>query len=300
MWRCILHSIALLVPTVAAYNDTEWILVPAVTRNELDAGATTSSNATTNESINPFPAILGGTPAGTDEFQWFGRTDILYRDSFGNLFGVSCGASLIHGDFVVSASHCIVDIARSGNPFSVTLNLGANRFDGSDGIALAVESVIYPTNYVFPFNDLVLYKLRGTTNVAPVPWNTNALTPLDGAIGTAIGFGLTSDDGAGSAILLKVNLPAITNSRCLQFYAAAFVPDSITCVYAERQGKDICQGDSGGPIISANGVLYGVTSFSGETCGASPSGFTRTSYLSNFISSVSTCCYGLVQVKSML
>ena len=287
MWRCFLPLFILIATPVAAYNDTKWISVPATSRKKLVARAQTRTNAT-QKVTETIPAIIGGTPAGNNEFPWFGRTEIVTADSFGNFNIGSCGASLIHRDIAVSAAHCIVDSIRDGYDFAITFYLGANEYDGTDGIELEVASAVYPTNYDFPINDMVFYKLQTATNVNPVSWNNNALTPLDGDVGTAIGFGLTSDDGDESSILLKVDLPAITTSECINFYGPDGVPDSITCVFDEDLEKSICQGDSGGPIITENGVLYGVTSFSGTTCGATPSGFTRTSFFTDFMSKVST------------
>ena len=280
----------LLVTTIVAAYDGKFISIPAASREEV-ARALTSTNTTTTKISHPFPAILGGTPVDDDEFPWFGRTDItFFTDTFS--FGSSCGASLIHSDIAVSAAHCIADDIREnvGYSFSITFYLGANTYDGRDGIALEVESLYYPKDYDFPFNDVVLYKLRTPTqDVTPVVWNTNPLTPFTGDIGTAIGFGVTTPDGDASSILLKVDLPAISNVECSTYYRDP-TPVSISCVYAEGEGRDICQGDSGGPIITNTGVLYGVTSYSGEVCGESPSGFTRTSYVNDFITKVRTDC----------
>ena len=275
--------------TVAAYK-TKSISVPASSREALAAARAQIRTNTTNKSINPpIPAILGGIPAGNNEFPWFGITEIFLTDLFNINILSYCGSSLIHSDIAVSAASCIVGDLKLPY-FSVTFYLGANEYDGSDGIELEAETYIYPDNYEFPFNDMVFYKLKtAATNVVPVSWNTNALIPLAGDIGTAIGYGVTSDS---SEISAKVDLPAITNSECSKFYNN--IPDSITCVYAGGQKKDIGGVDLGGPILTKGGVLYGVASFSGATNGATPSGFTRTSYLSDFISAVSNYCYGLV------
>jgi secreted trypsin-like serine protease len=282
MLRCIRTFFTLVVPIAVAY-DTNFISVTAAVREELARTLTTGSTNETQTTLgNPFPAIVGGTPVEENEFPWFGRTAISLSNSFESI-EASCGASLIHSDMAVSAAHCIGD---AGYSYSVTFYLGANKYDGSDGIALEVENMYYPKDFNFPSNDIVLYKLRTATDVTPVSWNTNPLIPLRGDIGTAIGFGLTSDDGDESSILLKVDLPAITNLECSTFYFDT--ADSITCTYAQGQGKDICQGDSGGPIITNDGVLYGVASFTGEVCGDIPAGFTRTSYMNDFITKVSS------------
>ena len=285
MPRCILPLFILTVSIVTAY-DTAVISLPTATREELSRALASTNNNTTEYIGNPFPSIVGGSPADDDEFPWFGRTDITFFNNFESA-GFSCGASLIHSDMVVSAAHCIADSIPKyvGYAYTITFYLGANAFDGSDGIALEVQNIYYPTNYDFPTNDIILYKLRTATDVTPVAWNTNPLIPFAGDIGTAIGFGLTSSGGDDASTLLKVDLPAITNVECSTFFT---VPASVTCTYAKGQEKDICEGDSGGPILTENGILYGITSFGGDPCATTPSGFTRTSSFNDFMTKVST------------
>jgi trypsin len=247
------------------------------------SGTTTATRSNYYHSTDP--AIVGGQVAGSNEFTWFGRIDITIANAF-DVFTVSCGASLIHRDIAVSAAHCIVDAVRDGASFTIDFNLGANLYSGSDGTVLSVQRISWPDAYNFPENDIVFLKLETSTSVTPVRWNTDPLIPQDGNLGKAVGFGLTSDDGDGSLVLLKVDLPAISNAACKTFYS--FVPDTITCAYAPNSGKDICQGDSGGPIITQGGILYGITSFSNGVCTKGPAGFTRTSFFRDFISSVRT------------
>jgi trypsin len=233
----------------------------------------------------PFPYIIGGEIAGNNEFPWFGRTDITLFDGI-FFYSSSCGGSLIHEDIVVSAVHCIVDEVRD-NPsvsFSINFNLGANEFDGSDGIVYEVTNIYWPTAYSFPFNDIVFYKLSVSTSVRPVSWNSNPSIPSVGDVGTAAGFGRTSNDGEQSPILLKADLPTISNADCDEFYRD-FDGESMTCTF--EQGQSTCQGDSGGPIVTQSGVLFGLTSFGPiNGCDTGPTGFTRVSFFSDFIAAV--------------
>jgi Trypsin len=288
MQRLILPLLIMASPIVAMeYTGTFQSLstANAVERAQI-AQLLEGSNVTDNlKKNNSVPYIIGGVPANENEFPWFGRTTVTYYNSFGFPEGsFSCGASLIHSDIAISAAHCVVDTLRENPDYSFTIefNLGANEYFGSDGIVFDVERIVYPTSYDFPTDDIVYYKLGTSSNVDPVPWNTDPSIPSVGDIGTAIGFGDTSDFGENSPILLKVDLPAISVTQCEQTY---FVPDSITCTYIP--GKSTCQGDSGGPIITRNGEVYGLTSFgSVEGCSKGPTGFTRTSYFGEFTSQV--------------
>jgi trypsin len=233
------------------------------------------------------PAIVGGQVAGTDEFAWFGRLDITVRYSGGGTRRGSCGASLIYSDIAVSAAHCVADEIRSGASVAVKFNLGANQYSGSDGVVLRVERISYPNTFSFPVDDIVFYKLSNSANVTPVAWNTNSSIPQVGDLGKAIGFGLTSDDGDESPVLLKVDFPVISNADCDAFYKEdGGVSDAFTCAYAVNISKGTCNGDSGGPIITQDGMLYGITSFGNRICATAPAGFTRTSFYSELISAV--------------
>ena len=163
----------------------------------------------------------------------------------------------------------------------VTFYLGANRYDGSDGASIGVDLYTWYDKYdgINSGYDIVFYTLSTSTNSLDVSWNSDPLEPVVGDIATAIGFGLTSDDGFESSRLLKVNLPVIDTAPCLELYKIniAFTPN-IVCTNAPGQGKDICQGDSGGPLITQDGILFGITSFSNINCAKGPAGFTRTSF----------------------
>jgi trypsin len=243
-------------------------------RAKLDSGVTI--NVT-----QPFPYIIGGEVAGNNEFPWFGRTEIRIGN---NIY--SCGGSLIHSDIVMSAAHCIVDDIRDnpGTAFSVTFNLGANQYSGSDGTILSVSDIYWPTDYGDDENDIVFYKLTGSASVQPVSWNSDSSIPSVGSIGTAIGFGRTSNDGEESAILLKADLATISNAQCERTYGNLY--EGNVCTFT--QGKSTCIGDSGGPIVTQNGVVFGLTSFGLQVgCDQGPTVFTRVSWFSDLIESVS-------------
>lgn len=235
--------------------------------------------------------IIGGENASSEEFPWFGQTRITVN-STGQSLSYVCGGSLIHGDIVVSAAHCAVNYIRD-NPrdtTSITIQfyLGANLYNGSDGIIYEVSDIYWPRTYAsLSEDDIVFYKLSNTSSVPPVPWNTDPSIPAVGDIGTAIGFGRTSNDGRLSPTLLKADLTVISNAECRDAYTVFDGIDrEIVCTFG--QGRSTCNGDSGGPILTQDGHIFGVTSFASiNGCDTGPTGFTRVSRYGDMIASVS-------------
>jgi hypothetical protein len=188
--------------------------------------------------------------------------------------------------------HCVGSVlAPNFYGYSITLYFGANKYDGTDAVAVRnVKRLWYLTEYNFPFNDIVLYTWdEPVNNIDPIAFNRVADLPSAGSVGRAIGFGLTSDEGSESTILLQLDLNVVAASVCNNFFSGEDLSESeLVCVRAP-DGKGICQGDSGGPLFATVGgelTLLGMTSFGG-TCGASPSGFTATSHFQELIDEVS-------------
>jgi Trypsin len=220
------------------------------------------------------------------------------------------------------------DVLQPNFGFSIEIYFGANRFSGADAVAVrSVQRAFWYVcrspqhamshdkqqpqqltslthsvggvlarhridDYAFPFSDMVLYLLdEPVTNIEPIAFNRQASLPLPGTSVKAIGYGLTSSGGSAPSVLLEVNLEAVAESVCDEFFAGIQPSASeLICVYTN--GKGICQGDSGGPVVTTvDGelTLLGVTSFGGaNACGASPSGFIATSHhQTSFIDNVS-------------
>lgn len=217
--------------------------------------------------------IVGGTVSPDGAYPWFGRTTN------------GCGASLIHPEYAVSAFHC-VDVILDGVDIEIEIYFGANDFDGGDAVAVrtvTTDAVFYRDDYDPPLNDIVLYHFPPVTNVEPIPWNDLPSVPNIGALAKAIGFGVTTNGGVSSSvILMEVELELVDDSVCNDEYRSGHDDGEIICT--RTAGKGTCQGDSGGPLVR-NGLLLGMTSYGG-TCGASPDVYAATSYHRRFIYSV--------------
>jgi len=81
------------------------------------------------------------------------------------------------------------------------------------------------------------------------------------------GWGTTSSGGDLSDILLKAELPIVSNEECSKDYGETISNDQLCAAYPQG-GTDTCQGDSGGPlfvVVNDTPVLVGATSW-GQGC----------------------------------
>uniref|UniRef100_A0A8W7PWY7 Peptidase S1 domain-containing protein n=1 Tax=Anopheles coluzzii TaxID=1518534 RepID=A0A8W7PWY7_ANOCL len=109
-----------------------------------------------------------------------------------------------------------------------------------------------------------------------------------GMIGTASGFGRTSDalPGASDVVMYTSN-PVMTNAACVSAWNIILVSDQNVCLDATG-GRSVCNGDSGGPLTVQDGgesLEIGIASFvSAQGCASGiPSVWVRISFYRDFI-----------------
>ena len=107
---------------------------------------------------------------------------------------------------------------------------------------------------------------------------------------TAVGWGRTSEGGSSSHLLLKVDVPYVTDEICNRAYSGRIKESMICAGVVGEGGRDACQGDSGGPLMCSTGAtnfLCGIVSW-GTGCARPnyPGVYTETSYFSEWINSV--------------
>jgi trypsin len=255
-------------PTVDAPTPTIDAPTPTVDAPSPTEGTPTADDPTANEStsigsrssgkhnaplLRDFTSrIVGGTPAGVNEFKFIASLN------------VGCGGSLIAPGIILSAAHCAGNIR--------TARIGSNKAN-SGGVVKSVTTECVHPNYQSSTttNDYMLLKLDSPVDInqfPPIQLNNNKAIPQTNQILTVIGFGATSEGGSGSNTLLKVNVPANSHQKCNQQYGGSIVENVMFCAGELSGGKDSCQGDSGGPIFeirSGKAVQVGVVSF-GEGC----------------------------------
>uniref|UniRef100_A0A182JBJ0 Uncharacterized protein n=1 Tax=Anopheles atroparvus TaxID=41427 RepID=A0A182JBJ0_ANOAO len=209
-----------------------------------------------------------------------------------------CGGSVITNNYILTAAHCVVDgsgaVATGG-----TAILGAhNRIlvePSQQRIAFSQAGVnVHPSyNPTLIRNDIATVRLNTpavfNARVQPIdlPARSDSRT-FAGLIGTASGFGRTSDAlPAASDVVMFTRNPVMSNAACQSAWNIILVSDQNVCLDATG-GRSVCNGDSGGPLTvqdNGNSLEVGIASFvSAQGCASGiPSVWVRVSFYRDFI-----------------
>jgi secreted trypsin-like serine protease len=269
------------------------------------------------------PAIVGGVDAQPSAWPWTAALSWVLPDG---LLGPSngqpdvvqvCTGSLIGEQWVLTASHCVLDEGRIiGSPGGFPLFLGTTfkivigqtdlRTAGPENVYTAdwtdVRSVD-PGNLFSLKGDIALIRLDrpASQRAIRIPGASQAADAAaltaPGRSATVVGWGLTDETApAVTDVLRQVDVPLVSDADCraayptMDFFGIVFGFDASTmiCAGLPDGGKDSCQGDSGGPLMAAasdgNWAQIGVTSW-GTGCARAglPGVYARLSGLYGFI-----------------
>jgi secreted trypsin-like serine protease len=244
-------------------------------------GCCSAEWAFANQSLRaPRPLIVGGTPANIQDYPWVASLQIQDGpDSF------QCGGSVIGKNWVLTAAHCLTNDAGVLNPaLVVKIYTGSSTvFSGTEH---AVDQILVHENYRASTheNDIALLRSRDNINVTPVYIDDGYQQMLPGYPMTVLGWGRTSATGPTSTILLKADVPLITNGTCNSSASyAGRITDAMMCAGRQAGGVDFCWGDSGGPVLVGNSQ-DGIVSWSTGCAERDKYGvYTRVAYYADWI-----------------
>ncbi|KAK0061849.1 transmembrane protease serine 9 [Biomphalaria pfeifferi] len=253
-------------PTSTTTTTTTTFTTSTTTRPPTTTSPSATSGCGVASYVNRYK-IVGGQRAEECEFPWM--VGVSVDSNF-------CGGSIIDNLHIVTAAHCVRDRSTREviSPTRVIIRTGSSYL--SNMRAYYVKSVTIDVRHVPGIND---YDVAVLTLIEPLVFN-NCTAPIclpysgdDSKYASyciAAGWGLTSTyDTSLSRNLMKVVLPIVDNSLCIQSYSSQYINDLKICAGDFYYGGvDSCQGDSGGPLMCyENGrfVLHGIVSF-GATC----------------------------------
>src|ERR1700681_1919374 len=214
-------------------------------------------------------SLHGQSPQPTDEKIVNGLIDNLHPTvGVCSTNGGECSATLIGGQTVLTAAHCICTLPNGNDVDGVTCaaradlvtTAGKSVFFQHAGTFTLSRVAVDPAYIPDTQSDLAILHLSAPVpNIAPSPLN-RVSRPSFGLAGEIVGFGTTlgsaSDDGIkrkGNVIVAGCQPPS-SQFVCWNFNNPLGAPGT---------NSDTCFGDSGGPLFVSLGgqtVLAGVTS----------------------------------------
>ncbi|KAM8772707.1 ovochymase-2 [Acanthopagrus schlegelii] len=243
--------------------------------------------------------IVNGEPAKPHSWPWQVSMQVWPESRPDPSFSHTCGGTLIHKNWVLTAAHCFIRYADELQRWrmclgkhNLTYTEPSEHCFGVTGI-YRHEGFKYPTVPTVEF-DIALVRLDG--DVPPTDEISFACLPSveevlpGGKKCYASGWGDETGDSMNAKVaeaLNQVALPVVPYNTCkrMDYWWFQVKTSMICCGYTlPDELKSVCQGDSGGPLVCQDAAggpweVHGITSFGPVGCimDKKPSVFTRSS-----------------------
>lgn len=292
---------------------------PQTMPDEVDPDAAWTGTLTAPTRTNH--KMIGGTPAGRDEWPFLG----VLRGNSNGLVKHYCGGTIIDKRWLLTAAHCVDEATQAPNgvwqngelgPVEIVIGLNDLEQTTPESVYRAVDIQVHEayrkvvsgdTQWQASQNDIALIKLDRDWNGPIMRLSGGGDSDADLYFGRAFaaGFGKTTTNGnglkeftiersgaraeAGSKDLLHVMLPLKAPEFCeTAFGGKGYSSAAQVCAGFVDGGVSSCQGDSGGPLAGldkqARAYQIGIVSFGvGCALADSPGVYARVSAYKDWI-----------------
>lgn len=176
-----------------------------------------------------------------------------------------CGGSILNEYYIITAAHCVINKI----PAHLIIIAGTVNLD-RPGQPHAIKQIISHEEYEPSkswLNDIALLKMfspfRPSGNIGFVTLPEQNETVQGGSVAKVSGFGITTESGLVSKVLLQATIYISDQEDCKDTYKnmGYRIYDTHICARNPNISRGACHGDSGGPLI-VNGKLVGIVSWS--------------------------------------